>query len=134
MAAPFVIVNFSSPNISYACLQEFVSKYLRNLFQSDNSSVLNEYLAVLAHLIVFHDPSLGIHFRDISFHPNLYAIPWLLTLFTHVFPMDKILHFWDRVLVSPIGLVFFMALSIILQFRSNLLESDFNNCKPGKII
>ena len=126
VAAPFVVVNFASPDVAYACLQEFVSKHLKSLYQRDNSVVLHEHLAILAHLIVFHDPILGRHFHEISFHPNLYAIPWLLTLFTHVFPMDKIFHFWDKVLVGPVGMGFFMALSIVLNFRTKLLEADFN--------
>jgi TBC domain-containing protein kinase-like protein len=128
VAAPFVVVNFASSDVAYACLQEFVNKHLRNLYRSDNSGVLHEYLAILAHLIVYHDPVLGSHFDEISFHPNLYAIPWLLTLFTHVFPMEKIFNFWDKVLVGPVGLGFFMALSIVLSFRQRLLEADFNDC------
>jgi hypothetical protein len=129
VAAPFLVVNFASYHVAYACLQQFVTRNLRNLYQSDNSGVLNEYLAILGQLIVYHDPELAGHFHEISFHPNLYAIPWLLTLFTHVLPMDKIFHFWDKVLVGPVGLGFFMALSIVIIFRAKLLEADFNDCK-----
>ena len=33
----------------------------------------------------------------IGFIPDLYAIPWVLTMFAHVFPLQSIFHLWDKV-------------------------------------
>jgi hypothetical protein len=40
-----------------------------------------EYLAVFAHLIAFHHPDLSNRLETIGFIPDLYAIPWFLTVF-----------------------------------------------------
>jgi len=44
--------------------------------------VSQDSLAVFRHLISFHDPELAAHLDDIGFMPDLYAIPWFLTLYT----------------------------------------------------
>ena len=40
-----------------------------------------EYLAVFSHLIAFHHPDLSNRLETIGFIPDLYAIPWFLTVF-----------------------------------------------------
>ena len=56
------------------------------MFRRDNSAVIQEYLAKFSHLQAFHDPILFNHLDGIGFIPDLYAIPWVLTMFAHVFP------------------------------------------------
>jgi len=58
---------------------------LNDFFLFDNSPILQEYLAVFAHILSFHDPELASHFHDIDFIPELYAIPWFLTLYSRKF-------------------------------------------------
>jgi TBC domain-containing protein kinase-like protein len=43
-----------------------------------------EYLAVFAHLIAFHHPDLSNRLETIGFIPDLYAIPWFLTVFARM--------------------------------------------------
>ncbi|ORE03284.1 RabGAP/TBC [Rhizopus microsporus var. microsporus] len=90
--------------------------------------VLQEYLAVFRHLLSFHDPELSSHLDAIGFMPDLYAIPWFLTLFTHVFPLDKIYHLWDKLLVGPSSLPLFAGIAILRQIRDTLLTYEFNDC------
>lgn len=40
-----------------------------------------EYLSVFSHLIAFHHPDLSNRLETIGFIPDLYAIPWFLTVF-----------------------------------------------------
>lgn len=67
---------------AYACLSAFVPKYLHNFFLKDNSAVIREYLAKFRHLIAFYDPTLFNHLESINFIPELFAIPWFLTVFS----------------------------------------------------
>lgn len=67
--------------LAYSCLAAFIPKYLQNFFWKDNSTVIQEYLAKFSHLIAFHDPTLRNHLDSIGFVPDLYAIPWFLTMF-----------------------------------------------------
>ena len=67
------------------------------MFRKDNANVIQEYLAKFCHLQAFHDPALFNHLDGIGFIPDLYAIPWVLTMFAHVFPLHNIFHLWDKV-------------------------------------
>jgi TBC domain-containing protein kinase-like protein len=68
--------------LAYACLAAFIDKYLPGFFLKDNALVIQEYLATFSHLIAFHDPQLFNHLDEIGFVPELYAIPWFLTMYT----------------------------------------------------
>ncbi|KAI8332532.1 rab-GTPase-TBC domain-containing protein [Choanephora cucurbitarum] len=98
------------------------------VYWQDNAPVLQEYLAVFRHLLSFHDPELSSHLDTIGFMPDLYAIPWFLTMFTHVFPLDKIYHLWDKLLVGPTSLPLFAGIAILRQIRDTLLGYEFNDC------
>ena len=47
---------------------------------------------------------------------------WLLD----IFPLDKIYHLWDKILVGPSSLPLFVGIAILQQFRQELLRSEFN--------
>lgn len=82
LCAPFLYLNFNNEARAYACLAAFVPKYLQGFFLQDNWAVVQEYLAVFARLTAFHEPTLAMHMRAIGFVPELFAIPWFLTMFS----------------------------------------------------
>ncbi|KAG0043694.1 hypothetical protein BGZ83_011126 [Gryganskiella cystojenkinii] len=124
--APFLTLNFNDEALAFSCVQLFLPKFLKDMFLHDNSQVIHEYLAVFRHLLSFHDPELSSHLDHIRFIPQLYAISWFMTLFTHIFPLDKIYHLWDKILVGPSSLPLFVGIAILQQFRQELLRSEFN--------
>ncbi|VEN40483.1 unnamed protein product [Callosobruchus maculatus] len=128
LTAPFLYLNFNDEAKAFACLSKFVPKYLHNFFLKDNSAVIEEYLAKFSQLIAFHDPVLANHLYEINFYPQLFAIPWFLTLFSHVFPLHKILHLWDKVLLGNSSFSLHIGLSVLTQLRDRLLNSGFNEC------
>ena len=128
LCAPFLYLNFNSEQLAYACLNNFVNKYAANFFLKDNSAVIHEYLAVFSHLIAFHDAELAAHFELIEFRPDLYAIPWFLTMFAHVFPLYKIVHLWDTLLLGSSAFPLCIGVAILAQLTPILLHADFNEC------
>ncbi|RWS25441.1 TBC domain-containing protein kinase-like protein [Leptotrombidium deliense] len=128
LAAPFVVLNFDNEAMAFACFDAFIHKYLRGFFNKDNSPTIQEYLALFSHLIAFHDPLLFNHLRQLGFTPELYAIPWFLTMFTHVLPLHKIVHVWDTLLLGSEPFPLFIGLAILLQLRDQLLGYTFNDC------
>ncbi|KAG0348313.1 hypothetical protein BG004_005448 [Podila humilis] len=124
--APFLTLNFNEEALAFACIEQFLPKFLKDMFLHDNSQVIHEYLAVFRHLLSFHDPELSSHLDHIGFVPQLYAISWFMTLFTHIFPLDKIYHLWDKILVGPSSLPLFVGIAILQQFRQELMRSEFN--------
>jgi TBC domain-containing protein kinase-like protein len=56
------------------------------------SCLFVEYLPVFAHLIAFHHPDLYNRLETIGFIPDLYAIPWFLTVFARKLNQTKSNH------------------------------------------
>jgi serine/threonine protein kinase/rhodanese-related sulfurtransferase len=126
--APFVGLFFGNDAMASACLQAFVRRHLARVYRADNTVFLQEQLLLFRQLLAYHDPPLAVHLNRINFQPDLYAIPWFLTLFTHILPLDKIYPIWDLVLVGRDGLPQFFALAMMKQLRNQLLPLDFNQC------
>ena len=140
LAAPFIFLNFNDEALAWACLSAFIPKYLHNMFMKDNAVVIQEYLAKFSHLQAFHDPDLFNHLDEIGFIPDLYAIPWVLTMFSHVFPLHKIFHLWDRLLLGNTSkdqthfsrpflqgnssFPLCVGLAVLLQLRAQLMEAQ----------
>lgn len=128
LCAPFLFLHFNNEALAYSCLSAFIPKYLYNFFLKDNSQIIHEYLAVFKQLIAFHEPDLYNHLEEIEFQPELYAIPWFLTMFSHVFPLHKIFHLWDTLLLGNSMLPLCIGVSILQQFKEQLLSFGFNDC------
>jgi TBC domain-containing protein kinase-like protein len=128
LTAPFLLLNFNDEALAYACLSAFIPKYLYGMFRKDNANVIQEYLAKFCHLQAFHDPALFNHLDGIGFIPELYAIPWVLTMFAHVFPLHNIFHLWDKLLLGNSSFPLCVALAILYQLRDRLLHAEFNDC------
>ncbi|XP_072022504.1 TBC domain-containing protein kinase-like protein [Amphiura filiformis] len=128
LCAPFLFLNFNNEALAYSSLSAFIPKYLYKFFLKDNSAIIQEYLAVFSHLIAFHDPELSNHMNSIGFIPELYAIPWFLTMFSHVFPLHKIFHLWDTLLLGNSSFPLCIGLSILTHLRTSLLSFGFNEC------
>eukprot|EP01137_Pigoraptor_chileana_P003838 Opistho-2@44615 len=128
LCAPFLALNFNDEARAYACLSVFVRRYLPGFFAHDNSATIQDYLASFRHLLAFGDPELAAHLDEIGFLPELYAIPWFLTMYTHVFPLSKIYHLWDSLLLGPPSFPLCIGASILRQLRESLLSYQFNEC------
>lgn len=159
LCAPFLVLHFNDEAMALACLDAFIQRFLNGVFASDNAAVMQEQLLLFAHLLAFHDPLLAVHFEQLNFVPELYAIPWLLTFYTRayaalaeralrgrrwaragrlidlraraaadVFPLDKIFHLWDALLLGSPSLPLCIGIGILEQFREQLLVASFNDC------
>lgn len=82
LTAPFLYLNFNNEERAFLSLQKFIDKYLKWFFLKDNSAVIKEYLSKFSQLTAFHEPVLAKHLSTISFIPELFAIPWFLTMFS----------------------------------------------------
>lgn len=128
LAAPFLLLNFDNEALAFACFNAFVNKYLKGFFRKDNQLIVQQYLSMFSELLSYHDPSLASHLEKLGFLPNLYAIPWFLTMFTHVLPLHKILHIWDCLLLGDEKFPLCIGLAILNQLKQELMEFNFNDC------
>ncbi|ALC49732.1 CG4041 [Drosophila busckii] len=114
--------------LAFLSLFRFIPKYLQWFFLKDNSAIIKEYLCKFSQLSAFHEPLLAQHLSNINFIPELFAIPWFLTMFSHVFPLHKILHLWDKLMLGDSSYPLFIGIAILKQLKSTLLSSGFNEC------
>eukprot|EP00040_Diaphanoeca_grandis_P015671 m.80221 g.80221 ORF g.80221 m.80221 type:complete len:893 (+) comp25295_c1_seq1:150-2828(+) len=128
LCAPFLVSSFTNEARAYGCLDLFVKRYLQNFFLKDNSMVMQEYLAIFVHMVNYHDPELGYHMHEIGFIPELFAIPWFLTCYAHVFPLDKIMHIWDSLMLCGASMVICIGVAIVIDIRDVLLSFNFEQC------
>jgi TBC domain-containing protein kinase-like protein len=98
LCAVFAVTFVEKEPTAYACMDEFLSRLLPNIFVDDNSEALQERLLRLQQWTGLLDPELAQHFASVGVTPNLYAIPWLMTLFAHIFPLDLLFKVWDVLL------------------------------------
>lgn len=85
LTAPFLYLNFNDEERAFLSLYKFIPKYLHWFFLKDNSAIIKEYLLKFSQLTVFHEPILAKHLSEINFIPELFAIPWFLTMFSRKF-------------------------------------------------
>jgi TBC domain-containing protein kinase-like protein len=130
LCAPFLVLNYHFEARAFCCLKALVNKYLQNLFTRDNSSEMEKKLQVFQKLLAYHDPELFLHLKNKQFSPELYVIPWFLTLFAHVLPLEKVYKLWDVLLLEDDPhLPLYFSIAFMKQKRLALLESDFNTMK-----
>jgi len=136
LCAPFVVLFIDNPELAYKGFSKFIERLLPDMFQASNKNVIDRYLNLLQQLLNFFDPKLGAHLDEIGFDPKLYAIPWFLTMFSHVFSLDKIFILWDRLLlkttndVPEVARIFpvYIAVAMLSFVSQELLNFDFNQC------
>lgn len=58
------------------------------------------------------------------YYPYLVPFPRYLD----VFPLPKILHLWDQLLLGDASFPLYVGLAILQQHRDTLLSSGFNEC------
>lgn len=129
LAAVFLHLNFNDEETAFQSLCKFIPKYLHWFFLKDNSAIIKECLAKFSQLTAFHEPTLARHMININFIPELFAIPWFLTCFSHAFPLHKIVHLWDGLIANGNhNYPLFIGIAILRQLKTTLLESGFNEC------
>ncbi|KAJ3190706.1 hypothetical protein HK101_008449 [Irineochytrium annulatum] len=79
--APFLTLSFNHEALAFASFRTFVNRFLSRFYVTDNSVVMRDYMTTFAHVIAFLDPALAIHFQGMGLTPELFAIPWFMTMF-----------------------------------------------------
>lgn len=99
---------------------------LRNLYK-DGFEILNMKQYQLNRLLEEKDPELWQHFKNLGVETHMFAHHWFLTLYTARFPLYFVFFILDVVLVQGLDTIFQIALSLLITFRKDLLELDFEN-------
>ena len=87
LCAPLVVLYGDDEVSALATLEAMINKYLRHVFAPDNAHELQKRLLHCRHLLAFHDPALASHLGEQGVTPDLYAIPWVMSMFSTVLPI-----------------------------------------------
>jgi len=136
ICASTVAMYLGNLSVSFAVFEEITSQHLPGMFskqENKNSKLLYLRLSTMMQLVQFHDPVVALHLRKLEIKPDLFAIPWLLTMFAHVFPMHILWPLWDEMFLETKStrgtFVLLFAVSIIVQLRQVILHLDnFGEC------
>jgi len=108
----------------FGCLCAVVRLFVPNLFKAEEMSLRT---SLYTKLLAYHDPELATHLEEVDYRPELYTLPWFLTLFSHVMPLSAVDHIWDALFLGPVNFIVCLAVSLIHSARDRLLRMDFNN-------
>eukprot|EP00736_Rhodelphis_marinus_P009070 Rmarinus@m.21492 len=127
LCAPLLCLFFENEARAFGCLRRLIEKYLAPFFVADNVHVLQEHLVSYTRVLAFHEPAVAIHFLSSGFQPELYAIPWLLTLFSHILSLSKVYHLWDTLLCYGDTLPLFLSVAMVRADLAHVRDMDFNS-------
>ena len=122
------IVNFRKYQLFTSELDQEPTDDLQNPLNIRCTLIIKEKLKSI-------DPDLYQHFKKIGLSCTIFLQRWLKCMFDREFELKDIFTIWDAIFATPdaqngYGLVFldYIAISMILRIRKQLLESDQNEC------
>lgn len=99
--------------------EEFVTRYCSSLIQCKGIQVLQAQLSGLHQLLYYFDPLLSYHLSRLNISTDMYAVPWLITLFSRRQSYDFVFYLWEKYLyLDDVGLIVFLCVAL-LEFRKD---------------
>ena len=132
VAAPLLLAQGGDEPRAFACLRALVDGGrggLHRLHAEDNTRTLGALFRALGVLLAFHDPRLAARLAKLGIAPPLFAMPWLLTLYAHVLPLEPDgLLLWDAFLgaegAGACVLPLFFGVGLLVALRNRLFALD----------
>mmetsp|Transcript_18491 Transcript_18491/g.41830 ORF Transcript_18491/g.41830 Transcript_18491/m.41830 type:complete len:454 (+) Transcript_18491:177-1538(+) len=109
-------------HLSMVLFERIMARFSPTLFSTKGVNALQVQLTAFHLLLTYHEPLLATILRKEGMTPDMYAMPWLITLFVRRQPISCALHCWDVLLrrSSPEILVF-AAVALVQSRRRRLL-------------
>lgn len=128
VCAVFLSLNFNDLNLVFCLLESFVEKYLGDFLFPQNHKALKSAMDQFLFFLRFLDPELYLYLELKQVTPDLYCIPWILTLFAHVCALEQTLMIWDHLLLNKDSSLGLLICSILMNpvTRSQILKSEFD--------
>ena len=102
-----------------------MSDFVPGYFFRGDTTFLKEQLAKVRLVLWFWDPELAIRlFDQLQIVPAMFAVPWFITLFADVWPLDRVAYVWDALFSVGPPLLTFLAVAVLRAKRNELLKAD----------
>lgn len=105
----------------------FMDKFLPNYYNETEFYSLQSSLSLITILLKYHDAEVFNYLDYGMITPEMYATPWVLTIFANKCSLDVIYHLWDKLILfnDPLFLHFFMV-ALLIKNRENILNNDLS--------
>lgn len=121
-----MLSTFQDVEIAAKQMRALTDVFVPSYFIRGDTMYLRNQLRRLQVLLMFWDPHLAVHLSGLGIPPALYAVPWFITLFADVWPLQRVVHVWDAFFVGGPTLLLFLAVSVLRYNRHRLLQADFS--------
>eukprot|EP00928_Gymnodinium_smaydae_P032316 TRINITY_DN23439_c0_g5_i1.p1 TRINITY_DN23439_c0_g5~~TRINITY_DN23439_c0_g5_i1.p1 ORF type:complete len:846 (-),score=199.53 TRINITY_DN23439_c0_g5_i1:5-2542(-) len=113
----------------FTCFSVFLRKFVP-FYDSDDFVPLQCAFVFIGRLLLYHRPDLHNLLDDRGVSPEMYCMPWFLTLFASKTPLSLALALWDRLLLrgDPI-FVTFLGVALLARAEQAVLSAD-PSCLP----
>mgnify|MGYP006133959185 FL=1 len=90
---------------------------------------LHQRLGLFSSLLRFWDPAMATFLRQNDLVPSMFAVPWFVTLFGDIWPLEKVIYIWDALFFLGPDFLVFVGISVLCHStnRAKLLRSNFSN-------
>ncbi|KAM3135450.1 hypothetical protein pb186bvf_012469 [Paramecium bursaria] len=122
-----VVCIFGEQGLQWTKVYEYGRKIIQdnNFFKDKEFNSLQTAFQFINMLLRFHDVELFEYLNSQSLTPELYATPWILTIFSNKMSIDCTLLLWESLFTKRDQLlVYFLVISILITYRQKLLSID----------
>lgn len=125
VAAPFLLLSRDSLSKAYLLFHLFMKRHLRDFFDDEEFISLQIFLKLFDLLLQYHDPELRDFLKKNDLTPELFATPWLLTVFCSKLNINHVYLLWDLYLFeNERSNLLFLSIALIRSAREKILSSD----------
>lgn len=109
------------------CFHNFFSLFVRFFYGGEGFSILQNVLALMDTLLLYHCPKLATLLTLAGLEPVCYATPWLLTLFASKLDIPSVCQLWDK-LIDRNDRTFaaYISIAILSRAEAQLLDTEIS--------
>lgn len=139
MLAPLLVLRSNSgldPSfaLTYLSFYAIINKFLPSIYDDDRFESLQVILRLFQKLLLYHDPVLCAFLDQHDLIPELYAIPWFITMFARNLPLDLVFSLWDLYIINDDPFLhYWVALAILMHSKKDLMGNADLFTLPGKV-
>ncbi|CAK65326.1 unnamed protein product (macronuclear) [Paramecium tetraurelia] len=122
-----VVAVFNESGLSWEKIYEYSRKIIldNNFFKDEEFLPLQVAFQWINLLLKFHDFQLYDYLDKNLLSPELYATPWLLTLFANKMSLECTYLLWEMLYIKKDQLmIYFFVIAVLIYFRQKLLSID----------
>mmetsp|Transcript_21748 Transcript_21748/g.61126 ORF Transcript_21748/g.61126 Transcript_21748/m.61126 type:complete len:477 (+) Transcript_21748:84-1514(+) len=127
VAAVFLL--YLDPFEAFLCLANVLNQPFFLTFYRMEAGEIQTLLGVLSALLEEHVPAVHAHFQKHGVALDVFALDWILTIYSKSLPLDLTSRIWDNFFWGgDAKYLFRVALGILTLLQKELLENEFEGC------